>query len=182
MKRILAVICVFSVLPLLAEDTPGPSWWQGWKSNLRATWESDDHAVIVPLNIYHVRSTYTRERIERYNEMPWGLGFERYHTNSSRNRHSFYVLAFSDSYARVQSNVGYAWEKSCFLDNAGDMRIGLGFNATVAFRYRQDYLPFPGVIPMISLNYKCLSLQTTWVPYIGPSNGNVFLTMFKVAI
>ena len=194
MRKIIFTFCFLAfVIPLAVRAEIGDtelmevtdalvlhSWWDSWRSSLRATWKSDDYAVIVPFNTYHVRSTYSKDNIERYNEKPWGLGIEKYYVDEKRNRHSFYALVFSESYARAQTNIGYAWEKCFYLDDAGDMRIGIGYNATITSRYRQNYIPFPGTLPMMSVNYKFLSVQTTWVPYIHHNNGNVFLTMFKV--
>ena len=184
MKKFIPALCalLLATAPLAADDTAAVSWWESWKADLRATWNSGDHAVMIPFNTYHVRGTYDNDRLKQFNEMPWGLGVERYYTDELRNRHSLYVLVFSESYSKPQPTAGYAWEKNIFLDSAHASRVGLGFNAMLTGRQKNSYIPFPGVTPTLSVNYLRLSVQTTWVPYLGRNDGNVFLTMFKVSI
>ena len=185
MKKFLPALCALLIAPrglLAGENAVESSWWDAWKTSLGQTWDSDRYAVMVPFNTYHWRSTYDRDRIKKFNEMPWGLGVERYFIDERDNRHSLYALVFSESYSQAQPTLGYAWEKSYFLDNARDWRAGLGFNAMLTARSKNHYIPFPGATPTLSVNYKFLSVQTTWVPYLGHNDGNVFLTMFKVGI
>ena len=179
MNKLLPALCV---LLLATPALRAGEWWDSWKADLRATWKSDDYAVMIPFNTYHVRSTYDGDRIKKFNEMPWGLGIERHHTDALRNRHSLYVLAFAESYSHVQPTLGYAWEKNLFLNDSRTARVGLGFNAMLTARQKNYYIPLPGVTPTLSVNYRFLSVQTTWVPYLGRNDGNVFLTMFKVSI
>ena len=185
MGKSTAAICVLFLAQhvLFADETPVPSSWRdSWTSSLGATWNSENHTVALPLRMYHVRSTYDDSYIDRFNEAPWGIGVERFFVDAKRNRHSFYAMAFKDSYSHVEPIVGYAWEKNFHLDNAGDMRIGLGYSAAITARHKQHYIPFPGAVPSLSLNYKSVSLQTTWVPYVGHNSGNVFMTVFKIGI
>ena len=154
-------------------------WWDSWKGDLRATWGSDRHSVILPVNTYHVRATYDKERIENYNEIPWGLGVERFYVDARENRHSFYALAFAASYGHVQPVVGYSWEKSFFFDSAHATRLGVGYAAIITARQQNAYIPFPGALPVLSFGYKSLSVQTSWVPYVERNYGNIFLTVVK---
>ncbi|MCL1910072.1 MAG: phospholipid:lipid A palmitoyltransferase [Kiritimatiellaeota bacterium] len=183
-KHLIILICAILLVPrvLRADDAPAlTSWWDSWTDDLRATWRSDNFAAIIPLNTYHVRATYDDERVREYNEIPWGFGVERYHMNAKRNRHSFFIMAFADSYSRIEPAAGYAWERS-FFDNSGDFRMGAGFNATLTARYKDHYFPIAGATPTLSVNYKSFSVQTAWVPYMRRNYGNIFLTMFKISI
>jgi palmitoyl transferase len=57
----------------------------------------------------------------------------------------------------------------------------VGAGATVFMMSRQDifnYIPFPGLLPVGSLGYKNLSLQTSFVPG-GDGFGNVLFTWAK---
>jgi len=184
MKNTIPALCalLLATSTLRADDAAGTSWWESWKADLRATWNSREHAIMIPFNTYHVRGTYDNDRLKQFNEMPWGLGVERHYTDELRNRHSLYVLVFSESYSKPQPAVGYAWEKNIFLNNTRTARVGLGFNAMLTGRYKSNYFPLPGATPTFSVNYRCYSVQTTWVPYLGRNDGNVFLTMFKVSI
>ena len=182
MKKILPALCALFIATQHMPAADATSWWESWKADLRATWASDDYAVMIPFNTYHSRATYDAERIKGFNEMPWGLGLERHYTDELRNRHSLYVLAFAESYSHVQPTLGYTWEKSLFLNGSRTARIGVGFNAMITARQKNNYLPFPGATPTLSVNYRFLSVQTTWVPYLGRNDGNVFLTMLKISI
>jgi len=178
MKKSALALCALLLAThgLLAEESLVASWWETKKGDLRATWESENYSVLIPFNIYHVRATYDREKIEQYNEMPWGLGLERYHIDEYRNRHSFYVLGFADSWEDFQPVIGYSWEKNFYYHDA---RFGIGYSAMVTGRRKNSYFPIPGLVPVASIGYKAVAIQTTWVPYIAHNNGNVFLTMFK---
>jgi len=156
--------------------------WDTWKDNVRATWKSDEYSLIIPVNTYHSRLTYDRETLKRYNEIPWGLGIEKYYMDGNNNRHSLYALAFSASYKHVQPVVGYAWEKQFYLNESRSTRLGLGYTAFITARQQNSYIPFPGVLPMLSLGHKHVFVQTTWVPYLGRNNGNVYLTVVKVQV
>jgi len=161
------------------EPAASPSWWETKKGDLSVTWDSDRYSILIPFNTYHSRSTYDRERINEFNEMPWGLGIERFHYDEHRNRHSFYAFGFADSWNDFQPVLGYAWERNF---HCGDSRFGIGYSAILTARRKQHYTPLPGVVPIASVGYKSAAVQTTWVPYLGPNNGNVFLTLFKYSI
>jgi palmitoyl transferase len=164
---------------LTADDAPAASWWESWKGDLRATWASDDYSVLVPFNIYHIRATYDKEKIKEYNEMPWGAGIERFHIDEHRNRHSLYLLGFADSWSDFQPVLGYSWQKNFYCHDAS---FGIGYSAMITGRRKNSYVPSPGLVPVASAGYKFLSVQTTWVPYLGHNTGNVFLTMLKMSI
>ena len=181
MKKPALALCALLLAThgLFADEPPGASWWETKKGHLRSTWESDNYAVLIPFNTYHVRATYDDDRLSEFNEMPWGLGIERYHFDEHRNRHSFFVLGFSDSWRDFQPALGYAWEKNFYYHDA---RFGIGYSAMLTGRRKNSYFPIPGIVPIASVGYKSLAIQTTWVPYLGHNNGNVFLTMFKWSI
>ena len=164
---------------LRADDAPAESWWSSWKGDVRATWASDNYSVLVPFNIYHVRATYDKEKIKEYNETPWGLGVEKFHIDEKRNRHSLYLLGFADSWSDFQPVAGYSWQKNF---HCHDACFGIGYSAMLTGRRKNSYVPIPGVVPVASAGYKNVSVQTTWVPYLGHNNGNVFLTMLQISI
>ena len=181
MKKPALALCalLLATTGLRAEEPAPASWWETKKGHLRATWDSDAHSVLIPFNIYHVRGSYDREKIKEYNEMPWGLGIERYHIDEHRNRHSLYLLGFADSWKDFQPVLGYSWEKNVYC---GDARFSVGYSAMLTGRRKNSYFPIPGLVPVASAGYKSIAVQTTWVPYLGHNNGNVFLTLFKWSI
>jgi palmitoyl transferase len=65
------------------------------------------------------------------------------------------------------------------IGSSPDWKYGVG--ATVFIMSRQDimnYIPFPGVLPIASISYKDLSIQTAYVPG-GQNVGNVLFTWAK---
>lgn len=57
-------------------------------------------------------------------------------------------------------------------------RLGAGY--TVGFTMRQDmhYMPLSGIVPLLSVEYKQLALQSTYIPG-GRDSGNVLFTWLR---
>ena len=57
-----------------------------------------------------------------------------------------------------------------------DIRIGLGYTVGVTLRAESSYvLPIPVVAPILSIGYKSLGVQSTYI-FGGDGNGNVLFT------
>ena len=91
------------------------------------------------------------------------------------------VQIFKDRGIEVdfQPALGYSWQKNYYCH---ETRLGVGYSAMVTGRRKNHYFPIPGLVPVASAGYKGISVQTTWVPYLGHNNGNVFLTMLQISI
>lgn len=163
-----------------AQADDSGSWWEAVKNEIGKIWNSDQHKLIIPVNIYHVRASYDKENIKKYNEMPWGLGIERYYKGEDRTTHSLYAVTFADSFNNQQPTFGYNWQKNWYFGGDDAASAGVGYAALLTFRKNRssgNYTPIPGITPTASIGYMALELQTAWVPYMGRNNGNVFLTM-----
>lgn len=154
-------------------DTSTTSWWQRAQGNMAATWQSNQYQLYLPLHTWHNRADYTSEKISGYNETPWGLGAGTYFYDSDGDWHSWYAMAFLDSHDRAEPIAGYGYQK--IWRPVGDWRLGAGF--TMGFTSRSDYhyYPIPLVLPLLSISYDRVSLQTTYVPG-GKGYGNILFT------
>ena len=48
--------------------------WQRLLRNISLAWDSPNQELYIPLNTWHNRWTYDDDKIESYNERPWGIG------------------------------------------------------------------------------------------------------------
>ena len=172
---LLIILCC--TMPASAIEWQG--LWNGFKSDISATFYSDKYELYVPIQTWHNRLTYDRDNIKRYNERPWGGGIGKYYIDEKGNQHSLYAMAFKDSHNDFEPIAGYAWQKNWHLDEAGNWRVGAGFTIFVTARSDFDYMPFPGVLPLLALEYKHFALQGAYVPGFSRNSGNVALFWVK---
>ena len=152
------------------------SWWDGLRDTARTTWRSEQYELYVPLHTWHNRSAYTREKIDSYNENPWGLGAGKYRFDDNGNWHAWYAMVFADSHHKMEPIAGYGYQK--IWRPGGDWRLGLGFTAGVTARQDYSYAPIPVILPLVSIEYGRVALQSTYVPG-GKGNGNVLFTWLR---
>ena len=171
---ILPALFLLISFPAFAEEQ---SWFDSWKTDVANTWKSDNYELIVPVHIYHVRASYSREKIKRFNENPqFGLGIGKYYTDEFGNDHMLYAVVFQESYYNPQPTAGYMWQKKWSFGSESRYKVGAGYAAVLTARRKQDYIPFPLATPTFSLSYGNIWLRTAWVPWMGYNLGNVFLT------
>lgn len=118
---------------------------------------------------------YSAEKIRSFNERAWGGGYGRSIYDEDGDWQGLYGMAFLDSHSKVQPIAGYGFLKIGRVSE--NFRLGAGY--TVFLTSRQDimhYIPFPGVLPLVSAGYKDAMLYATYIPG-GKGNGNV-LFMF----
>lgn len=58
----------------------------------------------------HARFAYDKEKTDRYNERPWGVGFGQSRWDDKGNWHGLYMMAFKDSFNKWEPIGGYGWE------------------------------------------------------------------------
>lgn len=156
------------------EESTKSSLWSDIQGSLSQTWQSKNYELFIPVNTWHNRSFYSDEKIASYNEEPWGLGISKYRVDEVGNRHSLYAMAFLDSHSKVEPIVGYGYQKIWKVVN--DIRIGLGYTVGLTLRAESSYvLPIPVVAPILSIGYKSLGVQSTYI-FGGEGNGNVLFT------
>ncbi|MDN6019708.1 MAG: phospholipid:lipid A palmitoyltransferase, partial [Enterobacterales bacterium] len=80
---LLAPAVVFAQTPITTNESPEShaktqqesSFWGSFTDQVKQTWDADNYELYVPLNTWHNRAMYDKEKTDRYNERPWGAGF-----------------------------------------------------------------------------------------------------------
>lgn len=161
--------------PLRAEGVS--SWLDQAKDELATTWHEGRSEVYLPLHTAHLRGAYSREKIDSYQETPWGLGYGRGRFDEKGNWHGLYAMGFQDSHYKPEWLAGYGWKT--YWNLGAEVRLGLGY--TAGFTTRSDighYTPLPLVLPIGSLDYREVSLEAAYVPG-GKGYGNVLFFWAK---
>lgn len=172
-KHALALICL-----CLSGVSNAEGAWSRFvdesKQTLSETWAADDYELFIPVNTWHNRHFYKREKIDEYNEQPWGLGLGKYRYDDDKDWHSLYAMAFLDSHSKPQVVTGYGFQKMWHAN--ADFRMGAGY--TVGATFRKDYPFLPVIAPVASVEYKQLALQSSYI-FGGNGNGNILFTWIK---
>ena len=138
--------------------------WAAMGNYFQSEWnKSLGTDVYFPVDTWHNRNFYSAEQIEKFNEIPIGLGFGKSYRDEEHNRRGFYAMAFADSHRQTEPIVGYFFAKN-MLGSAQTLSLGLGYTLFVTARADSSYLPIPGVAPLISADYGRLSLNATYLP------------------
>jgi len=174
LKYWLALIALIASSSLYAEN---PSILSSMQDSLSKTWQSQDYELYIPANTWHNRNYYTDEEIATYNEQPWGLGLGKYRIDADGDWHSIYAMVFLDSHSKLEPVAGYGFQKIWITKDT--IRLGLGFTVGVTLREDSNYaLPLPVVAPLLSIGYKDLAVQSTYI-IGGEGNGNVLFTWLR---
>lgn len=172
-KQIIASVCLCLSITCHAETT-----WDRFvdqsKQTLADTWESDQYELFIPINTWHNRHFYQSEKIDEYNEQPWGIGAGKYRYDNDGDWHSIYGMAFLDSHKKAQVVTGYAFQKMWHANK--DFRMGAGY--TLGATFRKDYPFLPVIAPIASIEYKHIALQSTYI-FGGDGNGNILFSWIK---
>lgn len=131
---------------------------------------------------WHLPYGYDQAVRARLNETTWGGGIGRTIEDEDGDRHSVYVMAFSDSHRALQVNVGYAWQHYWAMTR--EVSVGAGY---LAFLFsRQDvanHLPIPAALPCISLRYRRLEAIGLFVPRVSQDiKGDVLFVYLRVPL
>jgi palmitoyl transferase len=178
---------LFSALPSYAEvsaensntATEEQNWWGRFKSNVAETWtDSPNKELYLPAITWHNRWTYDQEKIDSYNERPWGAGYGISRFDVDGDWHTIYFMVFKDSFNKWEPIGGYAYENIWRPIEGEDFRLGLGFTASVTARDNWNYIPLPAPLPMASIGYQQLTFQATYIPGTY-NNGNVFFAWLR---
>lgn len=134
--------------------------------------------LYVPVHTYHMPYAYTQKLLDSYNDNPWGGGLGRGHYNEHGNWEGIFAMEFADSHGKPEYQGGYAW-LATWHPFENNVRTGAGYTAFITARSDYwGYRPFPGVLPVASIGWKRVDLQSTFVPGLK-NNGNVLFTWLK---
>lgn len=145
----------------------------------RQLWAEGGDDLYIPLHTHHLRSAYADEQIARFNETPWGLGYGRSRIKDDRWE-SLYGMVFQDSNNKPEPMIGYGYQ--WLWGNPQSLRAGLGYTVLVTARNDiASYMPLPGILPIGSLQYGKVSLNTAYVPG-GRGFGNIFFFWSRIEL
>jgi palmitoyl transferase len=172
---LITLSCIWTI-PAFAEGSDNEGVWSRFKNSVSQTWASEDYELYIPINTWHNRSFYSSEQINEFNERPWGLGVGKYRFDEDGNWHALYIMAFQDSNNELEPLGGYAFQKIWRPND--DWRLGLGYTVGVTMRHDSHYLPIPLILPLLSVKFKELAVQSTYVPG-GEGHGNILFTWLR---
>lgn len=142
------------------------------------TWDQGGNDFYLPFHTYHLRSAYSSAKIDSFREDNWGLGYGRSRYNESGNWEGVYAMAFLDSHSDIEPILGYGYE--WIWGNRDALHAGLGYTALITARSDiGNYTPIPGILPIASINYRNVAVNTTFVPG-GEGHGNVFFFWSRI--
>lgn len=171
-------ICLTLISSLLHAEENSSTTHEDVLDHLVTIWKEGNNELYVPLYTYHMPFAYSPDKLADYTDYPMGLGFGKGITNERGNWEALYAMTFKDSHGIYQYMAGYAWVP---MWNIGQTEWKYGVGVTAFLMSRQDifnYTPFPAALPVGSVSYKNLSLQTTYIPG-GKDFGNVVFTWAK---
>ena len=147
-----------------------------------AAWDHGDNELIVTGYAYHLRSTYTEEKLKELNEHAWGGGWGRTITDPDGDTHTLFLFGFHESHNKVQWNLGYLY--STYWGPQDGLQGGLGIAPFIV--QRPDIasgIPIPVVLPIASLKYRKATLMFTYIPTVnnGINNGSVAFVFGRYA-
>jgi hypothetical protein len=161
----------------VAEEAKG--WFADAWDNVARTYDDGKAELYVPIYTWHLPFAYTREKINQYDNLPWGLGYGHGRIDDKGNWHGVYAVGFKDSHFKPEWMVGYGWKT--FWPMGDETKLGLGFTAGLTTRSDYGhYSPVPYILPVGSIERGRLSLNAAYVPG-GKGNGNVvfFFTQWR---
>lgn len=160
-----------------AEEPVKQSTWSVVKDTLSQTWQSPNYELYIPVNEWHNRSFYSSGEVKKYNEQAWGLGVGKYRFDEDGDWNALYGMAFLDSHSKVEPIVGYGFQK--MWRPTDNFRLGAGYTVGFTLRANSHYLsPIPVILPLASIEYKRIAVQSTYVPGYG-GNGNILFTWLR---
>ncbi|MBU1235991.1 MAG: lipid IV(A) palmitoyltransferase PagP [Gammaproteobacteria bacterium] len=175
--RLLAAIAtIAATLPAYAEGSLG-DWFDSAWNNVTRSYDEGTGELLIPTYTWHLPFAYTDEKINGYQNYPYGLGYGRGRFDEKGNYHGVFAMGFQDSHFLPEWMVGYSWKTYWPLGE--ELKGGLGF--VTGLTARSDYghyTPVPFILPAASIEYGRWSLDAAYVPG-GKGNGNVIFFVNK---
>ena len=172
------LLLFFSLHSAVAQNNEECKKWAPWVKHachrLHQIWNQGDTELYLTGYAWHNRYTYPAYKISRYNELAWGGGFGKGFYDEDGDWHGLSAFAFLDSHKKVEPVAGYAFIKIARLNE--QTRLGAGYSILVTSR--QDIfhgIPFPGVLPWLTLTYRKATLAATYIPGASGAGNVVFI-------
>lgn len=130
----------------------------------------------------HLPYGYQQKVRARLNETTWGGGFGRTIRDEDGDRHSVFVMAFSDSHRALQVNAGYGWQR--YWNATRNLHLGAGYLAFVFSREDvANRFPVPAVLPCASVQYRGIEVIGLFVPRVSRDiKGDVLFVYLRMPL
>lgn len=130
----------------------------------------------------HLPWGYSDTTRARLNETTWGGGIGRSLWTEDGDRHSVFVMSFSDSHRTPQYIASYGWQR--YWPAGRTWALGWGY---FAFLFsREDVagrIPLPALLPSASIRYRRWEAVGMYVPRISRDiKGDVFFVFGRVSL
>ena len=156
------------------------TWFKPACQRLHQIWAEGKNELYIPSYAWHNRYTYSINKINTYNENPWGGGLGKSFYDEDGDWQGLYAFAFLDSHKNVEPIVGYAFLKVLHLNE--NTRVGAGYGLLMTARPDIFHnIPFPGILPWVSFNYRKASVAATYIPG-AKGAGNVLFLILKYVL
>jgi len=145
-----------------AEEPISQSAWSAVQDTISQTWQSTDYELYIPINTWHNRYFYSSSEVDGLNERPWGLGIGKSRFDEYGNWNALYAMTFMDSDRKLEPIIGYGFEK--MWRPTDNFRLGAGYTVGLTMRQDMHYIPVPLILPLLSVEYKKIAVQSTYIP------------------
>lgn len=149
-------------------------------ANISKTAHEGSLDLLIPVNTWHNRWTYDKNKIKEYNERPWGLGLSK-SLIINQWRHGLAGMVFLDSHKDIEPIVGYSFQRLWTFGKDKAARISLGGLIGVTMRSDYHYIPIPAPIPLLEIGWKNFSIENTYIPG-GHNCGNILFTWLRIKL
>jgi palmitoyl transferase len=149
--------------PLGSQQTRDAGWFSGTWDGTKRLWRDGHWDLYISGYTWHLPYAYNTAERHEENAFTYGLGIGKTLTDERDNQRSLYALVIEDSNYKTQYSIGYTWMARWQL--VGPVKGGLGYTAFITARDDfNNYLPFPGILPLASIGTDRATLYGTFVP------------------
>ncbi|MGB2818802.1 MAG: OmpW family outer membrane protein [Burkholderiaceae bacterium] len=143
-----------------SERASGWGWFGDQWDSGKALAAKGKMNLFLPAFTHHPEAQF--DNYQQQNAYPFGAGIASYWVDERDNERMLYALAFSDSHYNIQPMAGYAWVARWPV--TGGIKAGIGYTAFITARNDAMWLPFPAVLPLLSLGTDAVSLYAAYIP------------------
>ncbi|MDR2902139.1 MAG: lipid IV(A) palmitoyltransferase PagP [Lactobacillales bacterium] len=164
-----------------AGETPtqtAPDIYDRTLTRIQKIWDTGAYELVVPVNTWHNRQMYDKRKTDSYNERPWGIGMGKY-IEEDDYRYALVAMGFSDSHKNFEPLAGFTFQKLWGLNDENTLRVTLGMFLGITCRQDYSYAPLPAPLPILGVEYKRFSIESTYIPGTK-NNGNVLFTWVRL--
>lgn len=131
---------------------------------------------------WHAPWAYDSATVDRLNERAWGGGFGRSMTDGDGDRHSVFLMGFSDSHRAPQIVAAYAWNR--YWKPTRDWHAGFGYMAFLTSRKDVAHRwPIAAMLPCLSIRRGRCEIIGLFVPRVSKDiKGDVFFVFSRFAL